>query len=255
MSDFRQAIVRQPCRALAAGLTTASLGLPDYERAVAQHAAYVRALETAGLEVTVLPPAEGFPDSVFVEDAALCTPEFALVTRPGAPSRRGEAELVAPVLERFFERVERIVAPGTLDGGDVMMVDRHFYVGLSARTNAEGARQLVALLERHGMGGSVVDVGPLLHLKTGLAYLGDGRLLALAGYAAGPAFQGFEVIEAPREEACAANCIRVNQHVILPAGYPATRSRLAALGLPVIEVDTSEFRKLDGGVSCLSLRF
>jgi dimethylargininase len=252
---FNHIITRTPCRALVDGLSSANLGKPIYEVALEQHQAYIRALQTCGVDITILPPAEGFPDSVFVEDPALCTPRCAIITRPGADSRRGEAELMLPVLGRFYEQVERIVAPGTLDAGDVMMVGSHFYIGRSERTNAEGARQLIAILEKHGMTGSVVALEKVLHLKTGLAYLENNNLLVAGEFLTKPEFQSFNLIEVPEGETYAANCIWVNGKVIMPAGYPKTHARITALGYEVIEVDTSEYRKVDGGVSCMSLRF
>jgi dimethylargininase len=166
---IRHAIARLPARTMVHGLSTAGLGEPDYEQAAGQHREYLAALRDCGLEITVLPPAEQYPDSVFVEDTAVCTPHCAVVSRPGALSRRGEAELMAPVLRRFYQRVEFIVEPGTLDAGDVMMVGSHCFIGLSSRTNEEGAAQLIAILERYGMSGSTLRVRAGLHLKSGLA--------------------------------------------------------------------------------------
>ena len=252
---FTHVITRTPCRALVDGISSSVLGKPDYEKALSQHHHYVRALRACGVAVTVLPPAEEFPDSVFVEDPALCTPHCAVVTRPGAPSRRGEAELIAPVLAHFYRHVERIVEPGTLEGGDVMAVGNHYYIGHSRRTNHHGARQLLAILERHGMTGSIVDIEKVLHLKTGLAYLENYHLLAVGEFVVKPDFQNYHIIEIPEEESYAANCIWVNGRVIMPSGHDAIREKIAALGYEVIAVDTSESRKVDGGVSCLSLRF
>ncbi len=252
---FRHAITRTPCRALIDGLSSSDLGKPIFDKALEQHHAYINAIKSCGVEVTVLPPEEGFPDSVFVEDPALCTPRCAIVTRPGADSRRGEAELLAPVLRRFYDAVERIVEPGTLDAGDVMMVGDHYFIGHSARTNLEGARQLIAILEKHGMTGSVVGLQEVLHLKTGLAYLENNHLMAAGEFLTKPEFQCFNLIPVPEGETYAANCIWVNDTVIMPSGYPKTRALIDALGYEVLEVDTSEYRKVDGGVSCMSLRF
>ena len=252
---FTQVITRTPCRALVDAISTSGLGTPVYANALAQHEQYVRALRSCGVAVTVLPPAEDFPDSVFVEDPALCTPHCAVVTRPGAPSRRGEAERIFPALAQFYRRIERIVAPGTLEGGDVMAVGSHYYIGQSRRTNQPGARQLIAILERYGMTGSVVGMEKALHLKTGLAYLEGNILLAAGEFVLKPELQKYNIVAIPDEEAYAANCIWVNGRVIMPSGHGSTRDRIAALGYEVIEVDMSEFQKIDGGVSCLSLRF
>ncbi|BEV72834.1 MULTISPECIES: dimethylargininase [unclassified Paludibacterium] len=252
---FQHVIVRTPCRALIDGLTSSDLGKPDYQRALAQHDAYIQALRQCDVDVTILPPADDYPDSVFVEDPVLCTPHCAILNRTGAESRRGETALLADTIGRFYDRVERIEAPGTVEAGDIMMVGSHFYIGHSARTNPEGARQMIALLEKYGMTGSVVRLEEVLHLKTGLSYLEHGNLLAAGEFVSKPEFQQYNVVEIPLHEAYAANSIWVNDRVIMPAGYPVTLAKVKALGYQVIEVDTSEFRKIDGGVSCMSLRF
>ncbi len=252
---FTRAIVRTPGRSLVRGLSTAGLGPPDHERALAQHREYVGALEACGLEVTVLPPDEEHPDSTFVEDTAVVTGELAVVTRPGAPSRRGETRGMGPVLEGFFGDVVEIRAPGTLDGGDVMMVGSHAFIGLSARTDAEGARQLVHHLERHGMSGSTIPLEHVLHLKTAVACLDPHTLVASAELVAREEFRGSRVLEVDGDESYATNCIQVNGTVLVAAGFPRTRSLIEGAGYTVREVEVSEFRKLDGGLSCLSLRF
>jgi dimethylargininase len=254
---FTHAIVRTPAPTLTEGLSTAGLGKPDYALALQQHAAYIAALQTCGLAVTVLEPDPAYPDSCFVEDAAVLAEHVAVITRPGAPSRRGEEKSVAKTLRQFYraDQVAHITAPGTLEGGDVMRVEDHFYIGLSARTNAEGAAQLIAILEQHDYTGSTVTMNEMLHLKTGLAYLEHNRLLAAGEFIHHPLFALFRRIPIDPQEAYAANCIYVNGTVLVPAGYPRTQAQIEAAGLPVLAVDTSEFRKLDGGLSCLSLRF
>jgi dimethylargininase len=231
------------------------LGLPDHAKALAQHDAYIAALESCGLAVTVLEADERFPDSCFIEDTAVCTRMFAMVSNPGAPARNGETEGLSEVLAAYFAKIERVRAPGTLDGGDVMMVGDRFYIGLSARTNREGATQLIAALEAHGLSGQAVAMSEMLHLKTGLSYLEDGWMNVTGEFLGLPEFQGFKRIEVPAEESYAANCIRVNGRVLVPAGFPKTEARIRAAGFDVLLVDTSEYRKLDGGLSCLSLRF
>jgi dimethylargininase len=251
---FNHAIARKPGRTLAEGLTTAGLGKPDFELARIQHRDYVRALEGCGLKVEVLAAADDFPDSVFVEDVAVCAPSCVILTRPGAASRRGEAALIAADLEARFECVERI-EHGTLDGGDVMMVGTHYFIGLSERTNTTGAREFREILARHGLSGSTVSFEGMLHLKSGVAYLENDNLLATREAGAHPQFASFHVLEVPRAEAYAANSVWVNDRVLMPSRYPRTRALVEKAGYTVVEVDTSEFRKLDGGVSCLSLRY
>jgi dimethylargininase len=252
---FNRAIVRTPCRAMVNGLTSANLGTPDFELALAQHAAYIEALEACGLDVTVLPASEGFPDSTFVEDVALLTSACAVITRPGAPTRRGETASVQDAIVKFYANVETIVSPGTLEAGDVMMVGQHFHIGLSGRTNANGAGQLIGILERYGMTGSMVPLEEMLHLKTGLSYLEDGYLLAAGEFLDRPEFREFTLLPVGESEAYAANSLWLNGTVLVPAGFPKTRAMIEGTGFPVLEVDVSQFRKLDGGLSCLSLRF
>jgi dimethylargininase len=254
------ALVRPPGDNFAAGLTTAELGPPEVALARAQHAAYVRALETCGVAVTRLPADEAHPDSTFVEDTALVTPRGVLLTRPGAESRRGEVAAIGRAMAGFFPEAETetIHAPGTLDAGDVCEADGHFFIGLSARTNADGAAQLARWLARHGFTSAMVELDVncgLLHLKSGLAYLGSHRLLAVPALAAHPALAGWEVVLSPPGEDYAANCVCVNDAALVPAGFSKTVALLRTAGLRAVELDVSEFRKMDGGLSCLSLRW
>ena len=249
-----RAIVRSVPRAIARGITSAKLAEPDYAKARKQHARYVEALERCGLEVTVLDADEGFPDSVFVEDTAVVTDRCAVITRPGAESRRGEVWEIEGVLSGLYGNVACIEAPGTLDGGDVLQVEDHFYVGVTRRTNREGAEQLVGILRRHGFGASCVELRRFLHLKTGVSYLGGNDVVVAVELALSGAFEGFDRILVPPEEEYCANCVRLNDHVIVPAGHERTRDRISERGYRVIELEMSEFRKVDGGLSCLSLR-
>ena len=253
---FTNAIVRPPAPCLERGITSApELGRPAYEQACQQHQAYVDALETCGVNITHLPAAPDFPDACFIEDVAVCTPEFALVTTPGAPSRQGEEAGMERILSQFYPRVLHMEEGGTLEGGDVMRVDDHYYIGLSDRTNERGAAQLTSALEDFGMTASRVNLEEMLHLKTGLSYLEDGVLLMTGEFAHMDIFKKYKCIEIPEEEAYGANCIRVNDYVIVPQGYETTRALIQGAGMKTLAVDTSEYRKLDGGLSCLSLRF
>jgi dimethylargininase len=252
---FTQAIVRQPCPEMIRGLTSASLGKPDFPKAMEQHGAYVEALKICGLNVEVLEPDSRYPDSVFVEDVALCTPACAIVTNPGAPSRNGEKHEIKTVLEGHYTHVEAIEAPGTLDAGDVMMVGTHFYIGISERTNREGAMQLSTILKDYGMSASPVSFKNMLHLKSGLSYLEQNHLLITGELQDQPAFAGFQRILVDPQEAYAANSLWVNSTVLVPAGFPRTLARIQEAGYATITVNVSEFQKLDGGLSCLSLRF
>ena len=252
---FTKAIVRPPGKSMGNGISTAGLGLPDYELALQQHAAYIAALKECGLDVTVLPADEAYPDSTFVEDVALLTPACAIITNPGADTRRGEIAAIKPVLQDFYTNVEEIREPGRVEAGDIMMVGSHFYIGLSARTNQAGAEQMIGVLQKYGLSGSVVTLEEVLHLKTGVAYLEKNNLLACGEFLTKPEFQQFNLLEIDPSESYAANCIWVNGTVIMPKGYPNAHKTITEAGYPIIEVDVSEFRKLDGGLSCLSLRF
>ena len=252
---FKKAIVRTPGKSMVEGISTAGLGLPDYELALLQHANYIEALKECGLEVTILEADDAYPDSTFVEDVALLTKACAIVTNPGAASRRGEILAIKKVLKDLYENIEEVREPGRVEAGDIMMVGDHFYIGLSERTNQQGAEQVIGYLEKYGMSGSVVSLEEVLHLKTGIAYLEENNLLACGEFLKREEFQKFNILEIDQDESYAANCIWVNSTVLVPKGYPKALKTIESAGYLVKEVDVSEFRKLDGGLSCLSLRF
>ncbi len=255
---FQYAIVKTPCKAMINGITDhPELGTPNYEKALSQHAAYVETLKKCGVEVTVLPPDEEYPDSCFVEDPAIVTKYCAVITNPGAPSRKGETAAVETALQAFYpqDKIFHICEPGTLEGGDVMMCGDTFYVGQSARTNAEGIRQLAEILKPFGCKVETVPLSEVLHLKTGVSYLEKNHMLTAGEFCTKPTFASYHKLQIPQDEAYGANSIWVNDTVIVPAGYPTVQSAAADLGYKVLVCDTSEFRKIDGGLSCLSLRF
>jgi len=267
---FTSAIVRPPGANYAEALTTMDLGAPNYARALRQHAAYYEALEECGLTLTRLEPDERYPDSTFVEDAAVVTNRCATLTRPGAASRVGEVESIAEVLSRFYPELHSIHQPGTLDGGDVCEAGceagyeaeheagDHFFIGISQRTNEAGAQQLAAWLASYGFTSSFVDirgVKNILHLKSGLAYLGDKRLVVIDALADHNEFRGHDLVRVTAREQYAANCVRVNDYVLVAAGYPGFEGALQDLGYQTIALEMTEFQKMDGGLSCLSLRF
>jgi dimethylargininase len=251
---FTHAIVRIPAPNFADGITTVQGEQPSYSRMLEQHAAYVAALRACGLEVTSLELLDAYPDGHFVEDPAIVTPEVAVVTRPGADARRGEAAEIEPAL-RQFKSVVRIEAPGTLDGGDVLIVGKEVFIGLSERTNQEGADQLAALLAPYGYSSFTIPVGAGLHLKSSVNYVGKNFLLLTKSLADRPEFAHFERLVVEDEEEYACNTLWVNDTLLAPAGYPKTRALLAQVGLPIVELETSEVRKMDGGLTCMSLRF
>lgn len=254
---YTRAIVRPPAASFAQGLTAAGLGRPDLSKALEQHANYCAALEQCGVELTRLAADAEHPDSTFVEDTAILTRDCAVLMRPGAPSRAGEVASIANLLPEFYSRIHRIIAPGTVDGGDICQADRHFFIGISERTNLEGARQLAGLLEREGFTSTQVDirrVPGILHLKSGISYLGERRIVVIDALAGHAAFAGYEVVRIARDEEYAANFLRINDRLIVSAGFPRFESAMRDSGLPVIALDMSEFRKMDGALSCLSLR-
>jgi dimethylargininase len=255
---FTRAIVRPPAATFAAGITTSGLGAPDLALALEQHEAYCRTLERLELSLVRLAPDAAFPDSTFVEDAAIVTARGAILTRPGAPSRAGEVTALGVALGPWFSELAAIAAPGTVDGGDVCEAGTHFFIGLSARTNREGAAQLADWLEKHGFGSSVIDIRRmpgLLHLKTGLSWLGGRRLLATDEVVGHEALGAWEVMRVPAGEEYAANCVRVNDALLIAQGWPATAAMLRGLGYELAALEMSEYRKMDGGLSCLSVRW
>jgi dimethylargininase len=252
---FNNAIVRTPSRSVTQGLRAIDTGAPNYEAIIAEHAAYVAALQQAGVAVDVLPPLEAYPDSVFVEDAALVFTGAAIQVRPGAPTRAGEAQEIAAALARRFERVLQLET-GTAEGGDILATPRGVLIGQSARTSAEGAQALVALLAQLGLKGIPVQTPPgVLHFKSDCALLDDDTILATPALAASGVFDGFRVVLTPEGEEGAANAIRVNDVVFLSAGYPRTADALAQLGFRLVTLQTREIAKIDAGLSCMSLRW
>jgi dimethylargininase len=252
---FHNAIVRLPCPGMVNGLTSSDLGKPGYLKALEQHAEYVEALKLCGLSVKVLEAESLFPDSTFIEDIALCTPACAVITNPGALTRRGETAGIRQVLQEYYMNIEEIISPGTLEAGDVMMVSDHFYIGVSKRTNSYGADQLIDILNRFGLSGSKVPLNKMLHLKSGVSYLENNNILVTGEFIHRKEFSVFTRIIAGKDEAYAANSLWINGKVLVPEGFPKTRDKIEKAGYQTIVLDVSEFRKLDGGLSCLSLRF
>lgn len=256
--QFVNAIVRTPAPSFASGLTTAKLGLPDYSLTLVQFDRYCAALSGCGLAVLTLLADENYPDSTFVEDTAVFTERCVILTRPGAEVRRGEVKLIKPTVSRFRSELRVIEAPGTVDGGDVCQAGTHFFIGLSQRTNPDGARQLSNYLAEFDYTSSVVDIrgdNELLHLKSGLAYLTNRNLVISESLCEKEAFRSFELIQVSNSESYACNCVAVNDYVLVASGFPDLQETLDHLGYKTIALEVSEFRKMDGGLSCLSLRF
>jgi len=252
---YKNAIVRKPCPEMINGLTAALLGIPDYQLALEQHSNYIEALQKCGLDVRILDPDSRYPDSTFVEDVALCTTSWSIITNPGAPSRNGERIEMKEILQSVMDTVEEIHVPGTLDAGDVMMCGTHFYIGISERTNPDGADQLIRILMNHKCTGEKVPLNEMLHLKSGVSYLEENKLLVSEEFKDHVAFRGFRKIEVDSDEAYAVNSLWINDTVLVPDGFPKTRGMIEKAGYNILSIDVSEFQKLDGGLSCLSLRF
>lgn len=253
--EFNRALARAPSPSVVDGLRAVDVGAPIFDGVVHEHAAYVRALEEAGVAVEVLPALDAYPDSLFVEDTAFTFTGAAILLRAGPSTRAGEAREIAPALERCFERVLRLEA-GFVDGGDVLVTPDHVFVGQSARTTADGARALIGLLAEIGLRGvAVTTPRDVLHLKSDCSLLDDETVLATARLAASGMFDGFRVITVPEGEEGAANAVRVNDRVLVSESYSRTAALLTKAGYMVVALRTREIAKIDAGLSCMSLRW
>lgn len=252
---FKHAIVRIVSKNFQYGLTSSKLGKPDYNKALIQHSNYIEALKKCGLKVLTLDADDRFPDSTFVEDTAVVNEDLAIIANLGATSRKGEEIEIRKVLDKFYENVESIEKPGTLDGGDVLRVEDQYFIGISKRTNKVGALQLKEILKKYGYSCLLVKLKEVIHLKTGLAYIGDKNLIVSGEFIDNPLFQDYNIIKVDEDESYAANCIRVNNYVLIANGYEKLINSISSLGYKILKLDITEFRKMDGGLSCLSLRF
>jgi dimethylargininase len=236
---FTHAIARKPGPNFSRGITTAvNTSPPDYETLIRQHETYIATLKSVGLSVILLDALPDHPDAYFVEDTA----------------GKGEEVTIESVLARY-RKTERIRAPGTVDGGDILQVGKHFFIGVSERTNQEGADQLSRILTHNGYTCAIVPVGEGLHFKSSVNYVGKNTLLITEDYVSHEQLEGYDTIVVNRDESYAANTLFINDHLLVPGGYPDTLKKLEALGLDIIELDTSEVRKMDGGLTCMSIRF
>ncbi len=226
----------------------------DPGRARAQHHRYAHLLAELGCRTQWVPAAPELPDAVFIEDTAVVVDELAVISRPGAPSRRPETEAVAAAL-RGYRPVVTIQAPGTLDGGDVLRVGRTLYVGRSARTNAEGAAQLERHVAPCGYVVCPVEMRGCLHLKSAITEVAEGVLLCNPAWVDRHAFGELTLLEVDPTESFAANALRIGAVVLYPAGWPRTRERLEHRGIRTVPIDVSELAKAEGGVTCCSVIF
>ncbi|NHB77033.1 dimethylarginine dimethylaminohydrolase family protein [Rhodobacter calidifons] len=255
-THFTHAITRRPSGSIVCGLRAVDTGNPDLARMQSHHDAYVAALKGTGATVVELSPLETYPDSVFVEDTALCLPQGAVVMRPGTPSRLGEADEMAPHLRALYSEVVAITQPDSfIEGGDILVTGREILVGRSARSNAAGIAELTRLVAPWGHSVREVQTPTgVLHFKTDCSLLDADTVLSTRRLSASGCLAGYRVIDVPEGEEAAANTIRFNDLVLVPAGFPRTRDAILATGITVQEIGNSECAKLDGGMSCLSLR-
>lgn len=256
---FTKAITRKPCKTLVEGISTAMFGegTPDYDSALKQHSNYVSTLRELGLEVTVLEGDDRYPDSCFVEDPAVVMERCAIITNSPEESRNGEKHDMLNTIKKFYSDLQIffIEAPGTMEGGDVMRVGDHFYIGQSDRTNAEGAKQFNDIVTKFGYTSSTVPVTEGLHLKDFVINLENNNLLVSSIMNNEPSFEKFNRFVVAPDELYAINSMNINGTVLVPEGYPKTLKVIEDLGYPVKIVGTDEFRKIDGSLTCLSLRF
>jgi dimethylargininase len=254
--DFTHALVRMPCTSVADGLRAGGGKAPTYEGVLAEHEAYVEALCGLGLSVDILPAAEDYPDSIFVEDPALVFNEGAIVLNLAAPSRAGEAALLAPELESRFGRVLHMKGPGHADGGDVLVLADKVVIGLSGRTDRAGAEELVGLLAQFGRKGEIAETPKgVLHFKTGCSLIDEKTVFALPQMVESPSFKGMKVVAVPEAEEKAANMLRVRDAALIGAMFPRSCEIIEAHGVRAIPLDVSEIAKIDAGLSCMSLRW
>lgn len=253
-TSFHTAITRIPALSAIDGLRAHDSGNPNMLVMLDQHRQYLQALKQAGVVVVELPPLEAFPDAQFVEDTALCLPGLAIMMRPGAETRRGEVAPMRDALALIFDEIADITE-GFIEAGDILTTDREILVGRSARTDDDGIKCLDAILTYHGYTLRVVDTPPdVLHFKTDCGLIADNTVISTSRLAASGCFDGYDVHLIPEGEEAAANMICVNDHIIMPADFPKTQAMLMGLGYNVLTAGNTECAKIDGGMSCLSLR-
>lgn len=256
MFDYSHAIVRQPAPSVVSGLRASAGPNPDYAALVAEHEAYVAALRGLGLDVSVLEPNDGYPDSVFVEDPALVFNEGAIILNLAAASRAGEAALIAPELESRFERVLYMQGPGHADGGDILVLPNRVLIGLSGRTDPEGAQELIRLLAQLGKRGEIAETPKdVLHFKTGCSLIDAETVFALPQMIHLPVFKGLRVIPVPAGEEKAANKLRIRDAALVGENFPKSREIIEAYGVRTIALPVEQIGLIDAGLSCMSLRW
>lgn len=254
--QFTHAVCRTPAASVTAGLRAENRGDPDPDRFAREHAAYVAALRAEGVKVAELGAHPDFPDSVFIEDPALILGGCAIMLRPGADSRRGEADALRPQLAPLVDDLIDLPGTGAIEGGDILCSDDEVLVGLSARTDVKGAEALRGIAADFGYRLRILETPPeILHFKTDCALLDSETVLATRRLSESGAFDGFRVIEVPDGEEQAANAVRINATVFLADGFPRTADALVRAGYGVRQLSVTQAALVDGGLSCMSLRY
>lgn len=254
--NFTHAITRKPSQSVIHGLASQNRGTPDVSLMEHHHRNYVSALKKAGAHVIELEALELFPDSLFVEDTALCLPEGAIVMRPGAPSRLKEVDFIKPHLEKLYKEMHCIIGPGTIEAGDILTTDKEILVGRSCRTTPDGILEFSHLVARWGYKVTEVITPPeILHFKTDCSLIDHNTILSTDRLASTSCFKNYNIILTCVGEEEAANTVRFNDWIIMPDDFPNTAKRLIENGFKVLRVGNTECAKIDGGMSCLSLRF
>ncbi len=254
--QFTHALCREPAQSVTQGLRLSDHGNPDPELLARQHDIYIQALKTAGVIVNIMPAREAFPDSVFVEDAALVLKGAAILLQPGAASRAGEPEALLEDGTAYFKSIVKPDLGGPIDGGDILVFDDLILAGLSARTSAAGAEGLAKAAAEFGYDLRAAQTPPdILHFKSHCSLLDHQTVISTPGLARSGCFDGFKVLTTPEDEPQGSNVIRVNDYVIMSAEAPQTIDMLRAEGFEVLPVPTTEVAKIDGAVSCCSLRY
>ena len=248
---FTHAITRKPGKNFSRGLTTSKLGLADYELILNQHDAYVETLRSVGLEVVVLEDQPNYPDAHFVEDTAVIVGQKALICRLAKTSRQGEEEAVEVMLQQYLS-TSRVEAPGTVEGGDVIQHQTNLICGITQRTNKSGAQQMEKHLE---VPVETIENSQIIHLKSHVTYLSRKTFVAIKSMAQHPVLKGFDILIVPDEERYAANTLTIGDTVLLPKGYPQTKTLIDEAGFTIVTLDMSEFAKCEGALTCLSLFF
>ncbi len=253
---YTHMIVRTPSESMLKGLRRDFEGDPDYELALKQHQAYIDALESLGMVVDVLPPLEEYPDACFVEDVAVVTEKMAIVTSPATEARNGEKEYIVDILKKYYpEDNIHYITEGFIEGGDIVRAEDHFYLGGSSRSNEAGRKQFIEILGQYGYTGSVVETNNGLHIGSDMMYIKNNNMVISGEFVDNPIFDKYNKIIVSKEEAYAANCAWINGTVLMAEGYPDVTEKIRDLGYNVITLDNSEFKKIDGSITCLSLRF